>query len=50
MLLDDADAFLGGKVVNDPTEIVNHGYWRDRAWHHAARREDFAAEQHFRRV
>lgn len=50
MHFDDADIFLGGEVVNDPTEIVKHNYWRDAAWHHAARREDFAAEHHLRRV
>lgn len=50
MHFDDADAFLGGEVVNDPTEIVKHNYWRDAAWHRAVRREDFAAEQHLRRV
>lgn len=50
MHFDDTDVFLGGEVVNDPTEIVTHNYWRDVAWHQAVRREDFAAEQHLRRV
>ncbi|WP_374113486.1 DUF6879 family protein [Frankia sp. AgB1.8] len=46
----DADSFLGGEVVEDPTEVVRHNYWRDAAWHHAVRRDDFATEQHLRRV
>lgn len=43
MHFDDADAFLGGEIVSDPKEIVQHNYWRDAAWHHAVRRDDFAA-------
>jgi len=45
MHFDDNDAFLGGEVIEDPAEIVQHSYWRDAAWHHATRRDDFAAEQ-----
>lgn len=45
MLFDDTDRFLGGEVIEDPTEIVKHNYWRDAAWHHAVRRDDFATEQ-----
>ncbi|MFC4056185.1 DUF6879 family protein [Actinomadura syzygii] len=44
MHIDDADRFLGGEVIEDPAEIVNHNYWRDAAWHHAVRRDDFAKE------
>lgn len=43
---DDSDAFLGSEIVEDPAEIVKHNYWRDAAWHHAVRRDDFATEQH----
>lgn len=43
---DDEDRFLGGEVIEDPAVIVQHNYWRDVAWHKAARRDDFAAEQH----
>jgi hypothetical protein len=50
MHFDDADSFLGGEVVKDPAEIVRHNYWRDAAWHHAIRRDNFAAEQQIRRV
>ena len=46
MHFDDADAFLGGEVVEDPTEVVNHNYWRDAARHRAIRRDQFATEQH----
>jgi len=50
MHFDDADSFLGGEVIEDPVEIVQANYWRDAAWHHAERRDDFAAEQHVERV
>ncbi len=46
MHFDDADAFLGGEVIEGSIEIVDHNYWRDAAWHHAIRRDDFATEQH----
>jgi hypothetical protein len=44
MHFDDADRFQGGEVIEDPAEIVEHNYWRDAAWHHAVRRDDFVAE------
>jgi hypothetical protein len=44
MHFDAEDRFLGGKIVEDPAAIVRHNYWRDVAWHHARRRDDFAAE------
>ncbi len=50
MRFDDSDSFLGGEVVEDPAVIVQHNYWRDVAWHHAVRRDDFATEEHLRRV
>jgi hypothetical protein len=46
MHFDDGDRFLGGEVVDDPAVIVQHNYWRDAAWHRAARRDDFAAQHH----
>ena len=46
MHFDGSDAFLGGEVIEDTAEIVKHNYWRDAAWHHAIRRDDFATEQH----
>jgi hypothetical protein len=45
MHFDDQMAFLGGELIEDPAEIVRHNYWRDAAWHHAIRRDDFASEQ-----
>ena len=45
MRFDDNNAFLGGEVMEDAAEIVQHNYWRDAAWHHAVRRDDFATEQ-----
>jgi hypothetical protein len=50
MRFDEHNAFLGGEIIEDATETVKHNYWRDAAWHHAVRRDDFANEQHLRRV
>ena len=50
MHFDDSDRFLGGEVVEDAAEIVQHNYWRDAAWHRAMRRDDFATEQNLGRV
>jgi hypothetical protein len=50
MHFDDDDVFLGGEVIEDPAVIVQHNYWRDLACHHAAKRDDFATEQHLGRV
>lgn len=44
MLFDEGENFLGGEVIDDPTAIVKHNYWRDAAWHRAVRRDDFAIE------
>lgn len=41
MHFDDRSVFLGGELIEDPVELVRHNYWRDVAWHHAVRREDF---------
>lgn len=38
------ETFLGGELIEDPAEIVQHNYWRDAAWHRAMRRDDFATE------
>jgi hypothetical protein len=50
MHFDDANAFLGGEAIEDPSVIVQHNYWRDAAWHHAVRRDDFATEQGVGRI
>jgi hypothetical protein len=44
MHFDDHSTFLGGEMVEDPADIVQHNYWRDAAWHKAVRRDEFAAE------
>lgn len=44
MYFDDAENFLGGEIIEDSAEIVNHNYWRDVARHRAVRRDDFATE------
>jgi hypothetical protein len=42
MHFDEDESFLGGEVIDDPVEIVQHNYWRDAAWHRAMRRDEFA--------
>lgn len=49
MNFDENDAFLGSALIDDPAEVVQHNYWRDAAWHHAIRRDDFAGQQHLGR-
>lgn len=44
MRFDDADRFVGGELVEDPSWVVRANYWRDAAWHLAVRRDDFASE------
>lgn len=50
MHFDDQSVYLGGELVEDAAQIVEHNYWRDTAWHQAVRREDFATAQHIERV
>lgn len=50
MHFDDSDAFLGSEIIEDPDVIVQHNHWRDAAWHHATRRDDFATDQRIQRV
>lgn len=50
MHFDERDAFLGGEIIENAAEIVQANYWRDAAWHHAARRDDFATEQQLGRL
>jgi hypothetical protein len=42
MHFDDHENFLGGELIEDPAELVQHNYWRDAAWHRARGRDDFA--------
>jgi hypothetical protein len=44
------DHFVGGEIIEDSAEIVQHNYWRDAAWHHAVRRDEFATEEQFGRA
>lgn len=44
MHFDDEENFLGGEMIENPSTIVRHNYWRDMAWHRAIRRDDLAAE------
>ncbi|MEV6288331.1 DUF6879 family protein [Kribbella sp. NPDC051770] len=46
MNFDDSDRFAGSELVTDAREVVQHNGWRDAAWHHAVRRDDFAGQQH----
>jgi hypothetical protein len=50
MQFDDDNRFLGAEIVEDPSVIVQHNYWRDAAWHHAVRRDEFATEERLRRI
>ncbi|MDX8028772.1 hypothetical protein SK803_01050 [Lentzea sp. BCCO 10_0856] len=48
---DTNDRLISVEVIDDDhAQIVQHNYWRDAAWHHAVRREDFAAEHDIRGV
>jgi hypothetical protein len=38
---DADDHLLGAELVTDPTVVVQHCYWRDVAWHHAVRHEQY---------
>ncbi len=44
MRFTDDDQFIGGEVIEDPAEIVEHNYWRDAAQHHAIDRDEFIAK------
>jgi hypothetical protein len=50
MRFDETDRFVGGELVEGPSEIIKANYWRDAAWHKAVRRDDFASEPPVRRV
>jgi hypothetical protein len=44
MYFDDDDRFTGAQIIDNSAAIVEHNYWRDAAWHHAVRQDDFATE------
>ncbi len=37
----DTDELLGAEPVDDPATIIQHGFWRDAAWHHAIPHREF---------
>jgi Family of unknown function (DUF6879) len=37
----DTDELLGAEPVEDAASVVQHGYWRDAAWHRAIPHEEF---------
>ncbi|MGH3905218.1 MAG: DUF6879 family protein [Pseudonocardiaceae bacterium] len=39
----DDDRFVGAEVIEDPSAIVEHNYWRDAARHRALDRDEFVA-------
>nr|WP_203236558.1 DUF6879 family protein [Nocardia panacis] len=45
MNYDEEDRFAGGDIIDDNSEIVQHNYWRDVAWHYALRRDSFATKE-----
>jgi hypothetical protein len=47
---DGDDRFTHSEIVDEPSEVVRHNYWRDVAWHHAVRRDDFASQQRIERL
>jgi hypothetical protein len=46
MVFDDQDTLLGFELVEDPAMVVDMNHARDVAWHHAVKRDEFAAK-HF---
>lgn len=50
MRFDESNRFIGGEIIEDPAVIVQHNYWRDAAWHHATRRDEFATEEQPQRI
>lgn len=50
MRFDEDDHFVGGEIIDDSAEIVRHNYWRDTAWHHAVRRDEFATQEQLGRA
>lgn len=37
----DTDELVGAEPVEDPAAVVQHGFWRDAAWHHAVPYREF---------
>jgi hypothetical protein len=43
MNFDEDARFVGAEVIEDPSAIVEHNYWRDAARHHAQTPDEFVA-------
>jgi len=43
MNFDENVRFVGAEVIEDPSAIVEHNYWRDAARHHALTPDEFVA-------
>jgi len=43
MNFDEDARFVGAEVIEDPSAIVEHNYWRDAARHHALTPDEFVA-------
>jgi hypothetical protein len=43
MNFDENARFVGAEVIEDPSAIVEHSYWRDAARHHALTPDEFVA-------
>jgi hypothetical protein len=41
MHFSEDDRFIGAEVIEDPSVIVEHNYWRDAARHHAIIPDEF---------
>jgi hypothetical protein len=50
MNFDEDDRFVRGEVIEDPSAIVEHNYWRDAARHHAMTLDEFVANHEQRDV
>jgi hypothetical protein len=44
MHFSEDDRFVGAEVVDNPSVIVKHNYWRDAACHHAVVRDEFVTK------
>lgn len=43
MIFGEDDRFTGAEVIEDPSAIAQHNYWRDAARHHALIPDEFIA-------
>ncbi len=50
MNFDEDDRFVEAEVVDEPSVIVEHNYWRDAVRHHAMTPDEFVAKYEQRNV